>query len=82
MEVRFAKALLQFHGIDVSDLQHVASLADMDYLLRKKLMAVGVMPPYESGTKQVLVVCVDELLQLQKKDGDAGYLVHGAMQYQ
>ena len=81
VEVRFAKALLQFHGIDVSDLQHVASLADMDYLLREKLMAVGVMRPYKSGTKQVLVVCVDELLHLLE-GGDASYLVHGAMKYQ
>ena len=81
VEVRFAKALLQFHGIDVSDLQHVASLADMDYLLREKLMAVGVMRPYKSGTKQVLVVCVDELL-LMLRDSDASCLMSGAMQYQ
>ena len=81
--VRFAKALLQFHGIDVSDLQHVTSLADMDYLLREKLMAVGVMPPYESGTKQVLVICVDELLQLMASEKDnIHFFVNQVMKYQ
>ena len=81
VEVRFAKALLQFHGIDAGDLQHVASLEDVDYLMREKLVAVGAMKADETGTKQVMVVCVDELLELLIQS-DACDLVRELIKYQ